>query len=180
MPWLGQIFALESANIYPFLYMLVNHRRQRMNQTLVIWWILFQGVAVAVLMSTLWSYTTPIAGKRHSIGGLPERIVCTHCWRANQRRATCGAAMLILTHLGGMVSTTSSVVFYPFVATFSPVYTSALSTGEGLSGSIAALLGVVQEPYDEASMRFSVSVFYLICGGYPYRVVSVGLSISES
>lgn len=74
--------------------------------------------------------------------------------------------MLVLTHLGGMVSTTSSVVFYPFVATYAPVYTSALSTGEGISGSIAALLGVVQEPYDERSMRFSVSAFYLICGTY--------------
>jgi riboflavin transporter 2 len=72
--------------------------------------------------------------------------------------------MLVLTHLGGMVSTTSSVVFYPFVATYSPVYTSALSTGEGLSGSMAALLGIIQEPYDEASMRFSVGVFYMVCG----------------
>lgn len=63
-----QIFALESANIYPFLYMLINYQRQRMNQSLVIWWLLVQGVVVAVLMSALWSYTTSIDGKRHSVG----------------------------------------------------------------------------------------------------------------
>ncbi|CAH0473155.1 unnamed protein product [Peronospora belbahrii] len=60
-----------------------------------------------------------------------------------------------------MVSTTSSVVFYPFAATFPPLYTTALATGEGLSGSLAALLGIIQDPGD--TRRFSVSVFYLLC-----------------
>lgn len=72
--------------------------------------------------------------------------------------------MLLLTHVGGLVSATSTVVFYPYVATFPSIYTSALSTGEGLSGSVAALMGVIQEPYDPTAMRFSVMVFYLICG----------------
>jgi riboflavin transporter 2 len=78
--------------------------------------------------------------------------------------------MLVLTHVGGLVSATSSVVFYPYVATFPPIYTSALSTGEGLSGSIAALLGIVQRPYDENAMRFSVTVFYLLCGASTEQV----------
>lgn len=72
--------------------------------------------------------------------------------------------MLLLTHMGGLVSATSTVVFYPYVATFPSLYTSALSTGEGLSGSIAALMGVIQQPYDPNAMRFSVTVFYLLCG----------------
>lgn len=42
--------------------------------------------------------------------------------------------MLLLTHFGGMVSTTSSVVFYPFVASFPPLFTSALATGKGSVG----------------------------------------------
>lgn len=72
--------------------------------------------------------------------------------------------MLVLTHLGGLVSATSSVVFYPYVATFPTLYTVALSTGEGLSGSLAGFLGIVQAPYEASSMRFSVEVFYFICG----------------
>lgn len=131
------ILALESANIYPMLYMLLNARQQLLRQATVIWWILAQGVVVAVLMSGLWAQTVSILGSRHSV------------------------AMLILTHLGGMVSTTSSVVFYPYVASFPPLFTSALATGEGLSGSVAALLGIIQDPGDK--VRFSVTVFYLIC-----------------
>ncbi|KAF1317663.1 hypothetical protein FI667_g14579, partial [Globisporangium splendens] len=72
-------------------------------------------------------------------------------------------AMLVLTHVGGLVSATSTVVFYPYVATFPSIFTSSLSTGEGLSGSIAALLGVIQGPYDPSTMRFSVTIFYLLC-----------------
>ena len=44
---------------------------------------------------------------------------------------------------------------------------SALSTGEGLSGSIAAMLGVVQAPY-AATMRFAIGTFYAICGTLLY------------
>ncbi|ETL86258.1 hypothetical protein, variant 3 [Phytophthora nicotianae] len=117
--------------------MLFNAQQQLLSQSTVIWWILVQGVVVAVLMSMLWGQTASIFGARHSV------------------------AMLVLTHFGGMVSTTSSVVFYPFVASFPPLFTSALATGEGLSGSLAALLGIVQDPGGE--LRFSVSVFYLIC-----------------
>jgi riboflavin transporter 2 len=39
-----------------------------MSQTRVIWWLLLQGVLVAVLMSALWSRTTSVGGKRHSVG----------------------------------------------------------------------------------------------------------------
>ncbi|KAL3659360.1 hypothetical protein V7S43_015631 [Phytophthora oleae] len=124
------VVALESANIYPLLYMFL---QARPSQASVIWWILLQGLVVAVLLSLLWSYTV----SSHSV------------------------AMLVLTHFGGMVSTTSSVVFYPFVASYPPLFTSALSTGEGLSGSMAAVLGIVQDP--GGVRRFSVTTFYLIC-----------------
>ncbi|DAZ95467.1 TPA: hypothetical protein N0F65_002152 [Lagenidium giganteum] len=133
------IFALQSANIYPLLYMLLNSRQQRMKQTTMIWILLVIGVLVSLLMSLLWDHTAVVFGAEHSV------------------------AMLLLTHLGGLVSATSSVVFYPYVATFPPLYTSGLSTGEGMSGSIAALLGVIQEPYSLQSMRFTVGVFYSLC-----------------
>ncbi|KAG3127403.1 hypothetical protein PI126_g21868 [Phytophthora idaei] len=131
------ILALETANLYPLLYMLFNARQQLLSQSTVIWWILLQGLVVAVLMSLLWGQTSSVFGARHSV------------------------AMLLLTHFGGMVSTTSSVVFYPMVASFPPLFTSALATGEGLSGSLAALLCIVQDPGGE--LRFSVSTFYLLC-----------------
>ncbi|KAG2887729.1 hypothetical protein PC115_g20256 [Phytophthora cactorum] len=131
------ILALETANLYPMLYMLFNARQQLLSQSTVIWWILLQGLVVAVLMSLLWGQTSSVFGARHSV------------------------AMLLLTHFGGMVSTTSSVVFYPMVASFPPLFTSALATGEGLSGSLAALLCIVQDPGGE--LRFSVSTFYLLC-----------------
>ncbi|RLN88578.1 hypothetical protein BBJ28_00004112 [Nothophytophthora sp. Chile5] len=133
-----QILALESANVYPILYMLFNARQQLVGQAAVIWWLLSQGVVVAGLMSLFWGQTAQVFGSSHSL------------------------AMLVLTHLGGMVSTTSSVVLYPYVASFPPLFTTALATGEGLSGSLAALLGVVQDPGD--AMRFSVTAFYLFCG----------------
>ncbi|KAE8974994.1 hypothetical protein PR002_g25735 [Phytophthora rubi] len=131
------ILALESANVYPMLNMLLNAQQQLLSQSTVIWWILVQGVVAAVLMSLLGGQTTSVFGEKHSV------------------------AMLLLTHFGGMVSTTSSVVFYPFVASFPPLFTSALATGEGLSGSLAALLGIAQDP--GGALRFSVSAFYLIC-----------------
>ncbi|GLD94756.1 hypothetical protein PINS_up003380 [Pythium insidiosum] len=135
------IFALQSANIYPLMYMLFNGREQRVRHATAIWVLLVIGVVAALLMSVLWKETAIVFGKSHSV------------------------AMLVLTHLGGLVSATSSVVFYPYVGTFPAMYTSALSTGEGLSGSMAALLGLIQRPYDAEAMRFSVFVFYLLCAG---------------
>uniref|UniRef100_K3WXK6 Nodulin-like domain-containing protein n=1 Tax=Globisporangium ultimum (strain ATCC 200006 / CBS 805.95 / DAOM BR144) TaxID=431595 RepID=K3WXK6_GLOUD len=133
------IFALQSANVYPLLYMALNDRGQLVKQSTVIWWLLATGILGAVLMSLLWRQTASVFGDQHSV------------------------AMLVLTHVGGLVSATSTVVFYPYVAMFPSIFTSGLSTGEGLSGSIAALLGVVQAPYDPSAMRFSVTVFYLLC-----------------
>ncbi|TMW58902.1 hypothetical protein Poli38472_007047 [Pythium oligandrum] len=135
------IFALQSANIYPFMYMLLNAHGQRVTHSTAIWFLLVLGIIVAILMSLLWHQTTAINGHPHSV------------------------AMLVLTHLGGLVSATSTVVFYPYVAGFPSIFTSALSTGEGLSGSMAALLGVIQRPYDGQDMLFSVEIFYVACAG---------------
>jgi len=48
--------------------MLLNARQQRLSQASVIWWILVQGLVVAVLMSTLWGQTATVFGARHSVG----------------------------------------------------------------------------------------------------------------
>ncbi|RHY85548.1 hypothetical protein DYB26_001097 [Aphanomyces astaci] len=65
---------------------------------------------------------------------------------------------------GGAVSATTTVVYYPFVATFPPVFTSALSTGEGLSGVVAGVLGIWQDP-GASTMHLSVSNFFTCAAG---------------
>lgn len=52
------------------LYMLFNAQQQLLSQSSVIWWILVQGVVVAVLMSLLWGQTASVFGERHSLGRL--------------------------------------------------------------------------------------------------------------
>ncbi|KAI9982301.1 hypothetical protein PInf_008216 [Phytophthora infestans] len=48
------ILALESANLYPLLYMLLNAKQQLLSQSTVIWWILLQGVVVSFSVSTFY------------------------------------------------------------------------------------------------------------------------------
>lgn len=63
-----QIFALQSANIYPFLYMMLNAHGQFIKQSTVIWALLAIGVVGAVLMSVLWRQTASVFGDQHSVG----------------------------------------------------------------------------------------------------------------
>jgi hypothetical protein len=67
-----QIFALQSANIYPCLYMLLNAREQRVQHKHTIYGLLLIGIIASVLMSQLWAVTATIGGQRHSVGTLPE------------------------------------------------------------------------------------------------------------
>lgn len=70
-----QIFALQSANVYPFLYMLLNARQQRVSQSSVIWFLLVLGFVVALLMSALWDKTSVVFGARHSVGRTRLRLL---------------------------------------------------------------------------------------------------------
>ena len=49
-----------------------------------------------------------------------------------------------MTFVAGVASCGSSLVFYPFASVFPRRYTTALAIGEGLSGSAAGLLGMLQ------------------------------------
>jgi hypothetical protein len=66
----AQIFALQSANIYPFLYMVLNAQQQRVRHATAIWWLLVLGILGALLMSALWRQTAEVFGKSHSVGAL--------------------------------------------------------------------------------------------------------------
>ncbi|CAL1148716.1 unnamed protein product [Cladocopium goreaui] len=54
------------------------------------------------------------------------------------------AGLLAMTFVAGVASCGSSLVFYPLAAHFPRRYTTALAIGEGLSGSIAGVLGMLQ------------------------------------
>lgn len=132
------VFALQSANVYPILYMWLNPHHKRLSLVNAVWTCLAIAMAVAVGMSYLWDKTAVVFGSEHSV------------------------ALLVLTHFGGLVSAVTTVIFVPYVATFPPIYTSALSTGEGLSSTLVGLLGLWQRPYSD-DMAFSVSSFYVAC-----------------
>ncbi|OQR97780.1 hypothetical protein ACHHYP_10014 [Achlya hypogyna] len=129
------IVAIQASNIFPTLYMMFNNEQQLVSIRTAIWALLAMGIVVCVLLSIFWDQTSVIFGHSHS------------------------TALLILVFFGGMVSSTTSVVYYPFVATFPPLFTSALSTGEGLSGVIAGVLGIVQDP-GASHMNITIGGFF--------------------
>jgi hypothetical protein len=112
-------------------------------------------------MSLFWDTTTYIAGDNHSVGTIPTSAA--QWLHGLTNGLVLSPAMLVLTHAGGFVSAVTTVIFYPYVATFPSQYTSALSTGEGLSGALVGLLGLWQRPYAE-DVAFSVSTFYVASG----------------
>ncbi|CAK9037025.1 unnamed protein product [Durusdinium trenchii] len=62
-------------------------------------------------------------------------------WLFGAERST---GLLTMTFVAGIASCGSSLVFYPFASTFPRRYTTALAIGEGLSGSAAGVLGMLQ------------------------------------
>ncbi|ETV70903.1 hypothetical protein, variant 1 [Aphanomyces astaci] len=134
------IVALQAANIFPTLYMVFNSDQQLFSIRSAIWVLLALGVVTCLLLSQFWDITSVFWGHEHS------------------------SALLALVFFGGAVSATTTVVYYPFVATFPPVFTSALSTGEGLSGVVAGVLGIWQDP-GASTMHLSVSHFFTCAAG---------------
>ncbi|CAN0355753.1 unnamed protein product, partial [Phaeothamnion confervicola] len=52
--------------------------------------------------------------------------------------------LFALVFLSACVSNTTNVTYFPFVARYPKVYTTALLTGEGLSGFVAGMCGILQ------------------------------------
>ncbi|CAK4092963.1 unnamed protein product [Aphanomyces euteiches] len=144
------IVALQAANLFPTLYMIFNSEQQWFSIRSAIWVLLGLGVATCVLLALFWDRTTYFWGHEHS------------------------TALLGLVFFGGAVSATTTVVYYPFVSSFPPVFTSALSTGEGLSGVVAGVLGIIQDPGSNA-MNISVSGFFL-CAASVFAIAMVAFS----
>eukprot|EP01012_Entosiphon_sulcatum_P040417 TRINITY_DN5406_c0_g1_i1.p1 TRINITY_DN5406_c0_g1~~TRINITY_DN5406_c0_g1_i1.p1 ORF type:complete len:401 (+),score=65.79 TRINITY_DN5406_c0_g1_i1:25-1227(+) len=93
------------------------------------------GTVTTVLLALFWDWTPTVFGSVRSAG------------------------LLLFVFLGGGVDCTTSVVYWPFVAQYAPLYTSALGAGEAMSASVIGVLSLFQSPSDP---RFSVSSFFLI------------------
>ncbi|OQS02094.1 hypothetical protein THRCLA_05502 [Thraustotheca clavata] len=144
------IVAIQASNVFPMIYMLLNNEQQYFSIRAAIWGLLTLGILVCVLLSIFWDQTSVFFGHSHS------------------------TALLVLVFFGGMVSSTTSVVYYPFVATFPPLFTSALSTGEGLSGVIAGVIGLIQDP---GSKNMNITIGgYFFCGALVFLVALIAFA----
>jgi len=88
------------------------------------WWVVYLiigiGVVACLLLVFFWDKTTYVSGVEHS------------------------TALLALTAFLALVDCTSSVVFLPYMALYSSQYLTALYVGEGLSGLIPSIIGLIQ------------------------------------
>lgn len=90
------------------------------------------------------------------------------------------AGLLALTFLGGLANCGSSLVFYPLAATFPRRFTTALAVGEGLSGSVAGVLGLVQNHFQKAgALAFSPTTYFGIEAGVSIAAASALLFIDR-
>ncbi|XP_065828537.1 riboflavin transporter 2-like [Oscarella lobularis] len=149
--------AIQLGNIGAFLYVFADRYllagkedRRRKLQERTIWTMYGIGTLSCVLLAFLWDKTGYIAGKHFSI------------------------ALIVLTWCLALVDCTSTVTFLPYMGRFSPQLISALYVGEGFSGVIPAVLGLIQTQNtplanessyncsDQGieSLRFSVGVYF--------------------
>lgn len=71
--------------------------------------------------------------------------------------------LLVLTFFCGFVSCASSVVFYPLAASYPRSRTTALAVGEGLSGSVAGVMGLLQQHLEPQNhLAFSSTSYFTL------------------
>ncbi len=111
----------QIANVGPIIYTIANRAApNKVKEWPVIYVIISIGALACLLLTFLWSHTSFVLG---------------------QERST---ALISLSSFLALVDTTSSVVFLPYMALFKAHYMSAFYIGEGLSGLIPGLVGLVQ------------------------------------
>ncbi|MDP2437741.1 MAG: hypothetical protein Q8P67_18525 [archaeon] len=133
--------AIQTSNVFPLVFVSVaSHMRFRDDR--------FPMLAVAVLailsglfLALMWSVVSE---------GLPVGVV-------------------VGGFLAGAVGSTSVVLFFPFASLFGVNYTSAISTGMGLTSLVAALVSILQQP-SSSQPAFSTTIYFfilsalLVCG----------------
>jgi len=124
------VIIIQLANVGPALYFffrkirLVDHnlaKNSKVDIDVILSFILILVAGISVLlMSFLWDKTASVFGEQHSVAIL---------------------SLMIFTALS---SCTSSVVFLPYMARFSTLYLSAYYVGQGFSGMVPGLIGLLQ------------------------------------
>uniref|UniRef100_A0A0G2K7T9 Riboflavin transporter n=1 Tax=Rattus norvegicus TaxID=10116 RepID=A0A0G2K7T9_RAT len=112
---------IQLANIGPLLVTLMHRFRPGcLSEVPVIFLILCVGTTACILLAFLWSMTSWIQGRQHSV------------------------AFIVLTFFLALVDCTSSVTFLPFMSQLPTYYLTTFFIGEGLSGLLPALVALVQ------------------------------------
>uniref|UniRef100_X1Z3Y5 Riboflavin transporter n=1 Tax=Capitella teleta TaxID=283909 RepID=X1Z3Y5_CAPTE len=114
---------MKAGNIAPIIYGVVNKLcpgNTRKREAFFTYIIIGTGAAACLMLSLFWKKTLSYRGSEHSVGFF------------------CLASVL------SVVDCTSALVFLPFMANFPPLYMTAYCIGEGLSGLIPALVGLMQ------------------------------------
>ncbi|ELU14779.1 hypothetical protein CAPTEDRAFT_210005 [Capitella teleta] len=131
------VIIIQIANVGPLTYTLANRLwPNRVKEWPVVYVIISIGATACILMTFFWQETTVVAGELHS------------------------TALFVLTTCLSIVDCTSSVVYLPYMAGFKAQYMSAYYIGEGLSGLIPGLVGLMQG-LDRAAecVNFTIPVY---------------------
>jgi len=127
--------AFQLANIFPFVHFFlsqyfISEKRKFLWDTVSAYVLVLTGAVICILIGEYWNYTLVVFGKTRSL------------------------PFLILVFFAGMVDCTSSVVFWPIVSRFLPSYSSALTIGEGATGLVVGVIGLLQESGVEERFSF--------------------------
>ena len=158
------VIIIQIANISPLLYVISKVTSpQRVEPWPVIYVLFVVGAISCILSSEFWDYVSVVGDKQHSV------------------------ALFVLTGFLAVVDCTSSVVYLPYMAQFRTKYMTAFYIGEGLSGFLPGIIGLLQYVGSESdctnqtviinhteegishqlevendSLQFSVSTFFMI------------------
>lgn len=115
------VIIIQIANVGPLIYTLLEKIfSKRIKEWPVIYLIIIVGMVSTVMLHSFWNKTAIINGKERSL------------------------YLFIFASLLALVDCTSSVVYLPYMANFHPQYMSALYFGEGLSGFLPSMVGLIQ------------------------------------
>jgi len=113
---------IQIANIGPLFYtvLLKVAGPRRVKEWIAVYVIILVGMVACVVLIFFWKVTTVVGGTEHS------------------------TVLLCLTTALALVDCTSSVVFLPYMYRFKIQYMSAFYIGEGLSGLLPGVVGLIQ------------------------------------
>ncbi|XP_031825266.1 solute carrier family 52, riboflavin transporter, member 3-A [Nomia melanderi] len=120
------VLVVQSANVGPLLYLILQHFQWKINES---WWILcllFLGSCAMGFLTFFHSEKTVINGVEYSLN------------------------LFILTFFNALVGCFSSVLFMPYLRNFKKNYLVSFFIGEGLSGVLPSIVALIQGVADSS------------------------------